>query len=353
MASALSAQIDRAAGISASGEGSVRVLSKRQKAAIIVRLLMAEGADVPLSDLPEPTLAELTRQMTTLRYIDRPTLERVIAEFLHELEGVGLSFPGGISEALGLIEGAIGNETATRLRKQAGVSSKDDPWERISALGSDLLLPVLQAESAEVCAVMLSKLKVSKAAELLGALPGDRARRIAYAISLTGTIAPDVVRRIGDSLAGQLDAQPLRAFADGPVERVGAILNFSPAATRDDVLQGLQQEDERFATEVRRAIFTFANIPARIDPRDIPKITRDVEPAKLVTALASADGEAAVASEFILSNMSQRMAGQIREEMEAVGKVRERDGEEAQNAVVAAIRELEAAGEIFLVAEED
>ena len=71
------------------------------------------------------------------------------------------------------------------------------------------------------------------------------------------------------------------------------------------------------------------------------------------SALASASGEAAKATEFILSNMSQRMATQMKEEAEALGKVKERDGEDAMNAVVAVIRELEAAGEIFLVAEED
>ncbi len=353
MSSALPTQINRSGGAASAAPGPIRKLSKRQKAAIVVRLLMAEGADLSLAGMSEATLAELTRQMTTLRYIDRPTLQQVIEEFLAEIDGIGLSFPGGVDEALSILESTMSSEMATRLRKQAGVSAQGDPWDRIGALGLETLQPVLEEESVEVCAVLLSKLKVSKAAELLGALPGARARRIAYAISLTGNIAPDVVRRIGLSLASQLDAQPMKAFAEGPVERVGAILNFSPAATREDVLEGLHQQDEGFATEVRRAIFTFANIPSRIDPRDIPKITRDVDPAKLITALASASGAAAKATEFILANMSQRMAGSMREEMEALGKVRDRDGEEAQNAVVAVIRDLEEAGEIFLVAEED
>ena len=351
MSSALPTQLESTG--AALAPGMVRKLTKRQKAAVVVRLLMAEGADLSLSDMSEATLAELTHQMTTLRYIDRPTLEQVIAEFLAEIDGIGLSFPDKIEDALSILEDAISSETATKLRKQAGVSAQGDPWDRIGAIGVEALLPVMEEESVEVCAVLLSKLKVSKAAELLGALPGARARRIAFAISLTGNIPPDVVRRIGQSLASQLDAQPMKAFAEGPVERVGAILNFSPAMTRDDVLEGLRQEDEGFASEVRRAIFTFANIPDRIDPRDIPKIMREVEPAKLTTALASANGEAAKTTEFILSNMSQRMAAQMKEEAEALGKVKERDGEEAMNAVVFVIRELEAAGDIFLVAEED
>ena len=160
---------------------------------------------------------------------------------------------------------------------------------------------------------------------------------------------------IGESLLAQIDSAPPSAFEDGVVERVGAILNFSAAATREDVLEGLHTEDEAFAEEVRKAIFTFVNIPTRIDPRDVPKIARDVDAAVLITALAAASAkeEEGKAAEFILSNMSQRMAAQLRDEMEALGKIRPKDGEDAMNAVVGAIRALEGAGEIMLVAEEE
>ena len=119
------------------------------------------------------------------------------------------------------------------------------------------------------------------------------------------------------------------------------------------MLDGLEQEDSGFAQQVRRAIFTFANIPDRIDPRDVPKITRDVDPVKLITALAAATGDDEKVTEFILSNMSKRMAEQLREEMQDLGDIKEKDGEAAMTAVVIAIRELEASGDIFLVAEEE
>jgi flagellar motor switch protein FliG len=213
---------------------------------------------------------------------------------------------------------------------------------------------VLEDESIEVAAVMLSKLNVSKAAELLGMLPGQQARRITYAVSQTSGVTPDAVQRIGQSLATQLDSVPLQAFDDGPVERVGAILNFSPAATRDEVLAGLDEDDQAFASKVRKAIFTFTNIPARIDPRDVPKITRGIDQTVLVTALAAAEAGALGESvEFILANISKRMAEGMRDEMGELGKVKEADGEEAMSAVVAEIRALEAAGDVFFVAEDE
>lgn len=323
-----------------------------EKAAIIVRLLLAEGAQLPLSALPEELQTALTEQMAAMRSVDRETLNAVAAEFADLIERVGLSFPGGLDGALGLLDGHLSDTAARRLRRLAGAHA--DPWERIAGREPAALLPVLEEESAEVGAVLLSKLAVGKAAELLGRLPGEKARRIAHAVSRTGNVDPGTVRRIGLSLAARLEAEPPRAFDTGPVERVGAILNHSTATTRDEVLRGLEEADAGFAEQVRRAIFTFADIPDRLDPRDVPKILRAVAHPVLVAALAGARGAAEAAAGFVLANISQRMAATLREEMAGLGKLRERDAEEAMAAVVAAIRDMEAAGEILLrAAEED
>ncbi len=332
-----------------------RVLTPRQKAAVIVRYLLTEGTSLPLSSLPEHMQAALAEQMGQMRLIDRTTLDEVVAEFLAELESIGLAFPGGIEGALSMMDGHISQSAAQRLRRMSSTSSKIDPWERITALPPDRLLPILLNEAVEVGAVMLSKLPVARAAELLGKLPGERARRVAYAVSMTGSVDPETVRRIGAALLAELDNQPPRAFDQGPVERVGAILNVSPTLTRDDVLMGLEAEDAAFAAEVRKAIFTFVHIPARLNPRDAPKITRLVDQPQLVTALAAAIGKPGLeeAAEFILQNISQRLAQGLREEMGTRGRVKERDAEEAMTAIIGAIRTLETSGEITLIQPEE
>lgn len=332
-----------------------RALGQREKAAIIVRFLLSEGTALPLSQLPDHMQAALTEQIGQMRLVDRATLAQVVEEFLNELEQVGLAFPGGIEAALQVMDGHISANAASRLRRLAGASAKADPWDRLTSLPIERLIPILEEESVEVAAVMLSKLPVARSAELLGKLPGEKARRVAYAVSLTGNVDPETVRRIGSSLVMQLDAQPPRAFDNGPVERVGAILNVSGAQTRNAVLAGLETEDADFAAQVRKAIFTFVHLPARIAARDVPKIIRLVDQPVLVTALtaAQANGDQAVAAEFLLANMSQRMAQGLREEMATRGKVKEKDGEEAMTAVITAVRQLEAAGELILISDED
>lgn len=329
-------------------------LTRRQKAAIIVRLLVNEGTEVPLVELPEDLQATLTQQMGSMRYVDRETLQNVVDEFADQLEEVGVIFPRGLAGALAALDGKISPQTAARLRKEAGVRQSGDPWTRLRELDVEQIIPILENEAIEIAAVVLSKLDVGKAAAVLGKLPGDKARRITYAVSLTGQVTPEAVDRIGISLAGQMDMRPERAFMDVPEERVGAILNFSPANTREDVLEGLDETDKPFADRVRKAIFTFANIPQRLDPRDVSKITRAVDGDVLVVAMGGATAELeAKAVEFILANMSSRMADGLREQIEEKGKIKAKDAEEAMTEVVGAIRELEASGEIMLRSGDD
>ncbi|QJF51541.1 flagellar motor switch protein FliG [Roseobacter ponti] len=337
-----------------SNTGTPAKLSRRAKAAVVVRLLLNEGADIPLEDLPENLQAQLTQQMGSMRFVDRDTLSDVIGEFAGELESIGLSFPGGIAGALDALDGRISKQTAARLRKEAGVREYGDPWERLQQLGTEKLLPVLQNESTEIAAVLLSKIDVKRAAELLGQLPGPEARRITYAVSLTSAVTPDAVDRIGLSLAAQLDAEPVGAFDSGPVERVGAILNSTTSTTRDDVLEGLDETDAGFAEMVRRAIFTFGNIPQRIAARDIPRVVRGLDQDMLITALAGA-GAAGVqkSADFILENMSGRMADQLREAVEERESVKTSDMEEATATIVRSIREMEASGELLLIVDDE
>ena len=290
--------------------------------------------------------------MGHMRSIDRDTLHQVVEEFASQVENVGLSFPGGMAGALSALDGRISPHTSARLRKEAGVREAGDPWARIREMGTDMLLPILEDESIEIAAVMLSKLDVSKAAELLGKLPGPRARQITYAVSMTGAVTPDAVDRIGLSLASQLDARPVSAFDDGPVERVGAILNSSTSITREDMLAGLDETDEGFAEAVRKAIFTFGNIPVRIAPRDVPRILREIDQDALITALAGAEAMGVKDSaEFLLSNMSARLSDQLRDEMSEAGEPTAAEADAAMAAIVTTIRQMETAGDLMLVVE--
>ncbi|MFK7752803.1 MAG: FliG C-terminal domain-containing protein [Sedimentitalea sp.] len=334
--------------------GAPKPLDKVAKAAIVVRMLLTQGEDLPLEQLPDELQARLTQQMGTMGLVDRDTVDSVIGEFSDILEGVGLTFPKGLAKAISAMDGKISAQTTARLRREAGVRQDGNPWDRLRGVPVEELAATAQSESIEVAAVLLSKLDTGKAAALLGLLPGPLARQITYAISQTVSITPEAIDLIGISLASQLDHKVAAVFADGPDERVGAILNQSPAKTREDVLLGLEEADAEFAGLVRKSMFTFVHIPQRVAPRDVPNVVRAADATVLLTALAGATNiENAPVAEFILSNISNRMSESLREEIAELGEVKAKDGEAAMTEIVNTIRTLQQQEQIELIMPEE
>ncbi len=328
-------------------------LTNRQKAAVIVRLLLSQGVAPALDRLSVDQQAAIARNMAGLGPVNRATLAAVVREFTGRLDDLGLTFPDALPGALRLLEPHLSETARDGLRREAGPGADSTAWDQLGALDADRLRPILERESAEVCAVLLSKINVAKAAALLADLPADRAHVVAHAVALTATVTPQMVDRIGASLLDQLQAAPRPAFKASAVDRMGAILNSASATARDTILAGLTGRDASFAEDVRRAIFTFEHIPKRVEAADVPRILRGMDQDILAMALAAGLQSAPLTVEFLLENMSKRMAEQLRDEAEGRSPPRPEEGEPAMAAIVNALREMEAAGDIRLIPPED
>ena len=331
-------------------------LSRKRKAAVIVQLLIGDGGKLELSKLPEDMQILLARELGAIKLVDRDTVHRVAAEFARDLGAVGLSSPGGADGAIDALSAHLSPSLTTRLRAERADSAGTDPWATLLGLTDDGLLEIMTQQSVEVSAIALSKLPVSRAALMLEKLPGDLARRITYAVSQTENIAPTTVHKIGVALIKDHCKITQIAFEKAPDARVGAILNSSPAMTRDAVLEGLGVDDADFANSVRKSIFTFKDIPHRLTPTDIPACIRGVPPEVLTTALAAAlagDADFVATAEFILENISQRMAAQIREDAAEQGPVKAKLAEEAMRDLSSAIRALADEGTIAFKSDDD
>jgi len=331
-------------------------MTPRRKAALVVQMMLTDGGKLSLTDLPEHLQEALALEMAAIRLVDKDTVNAVAEEFASLLEAVGLAAPSKPGETIGTIADHVSPDLAQKLKTRFGLAEGADPWARISELAEDELADILAQESMQVGAVILSKLAVEKAAALLAKLEGDRARKITIAMSDTADIAPHVVDRIGKAILTGMGQDKALAFQKTPVDRLGAILNNSTAMTREALLTDIESENETFANDVRKAIFTFADIPKRVSPTDVPNLLRAITPEILTVAMAAALAEGSVnteSAEFILENISQRMAAAMKEEALEQGEVKPKQAEEAMNAVAAIIKDQADTGAITFVSDEE
>ncbi|MFP5296101.1 MAG: FliG C-terminal domain-containing protein, partial [Alphaproteobacteria bacterium] len=81
-------------------------------------------------------------------------------------------------------------------------------------------------------------------------------------------------------------------------------------------------------------------------PSGVQTMLRTVDKQKLATALK---GASETLKDLFFSNMSERAAKIMREDMESMGPVRLKDVDQAQMAMVQVAKDLAAKGEIMLV----
>jgi flagellar motor switch protein FliG len=127
-------------------------------------------------------------------------------------------------------------------------------------------------------------------------------------------------------------------------EMMAEIFNNLDRATESRFLSALEERNKDAAERIRSLMFTFEDL-ARLDPAGVQTLLRAVDKDKLVIALKGASEEL---RDLFFSNMSERAAKLMREDMQALGPVRLKDVEDAQQTMVQSAKDLADRGEIVI-----
>jgi flagellar motor switch protein FliG len=138
--------------------------------------------------------------------------------------------------------------------------------------------------------------------------------------------------------------QPMDISKVGGLDPLIQIINRSDRATERLIVEGLQARDPELAEEVKSRMFMFEDI-LMLENRDLQQVLRQVEGADLAPAMKGVSEEL---RQKITSNMSERAAETLLEEIDLLGPVLLRQVEEAQQKIIQVIRRLEDSGDIVL-----
>ena len=130
----------------------------------------------------------------------------------------------------------------------------------------------------------------------------------------------------------------------GGIEAAAEILNNLDNQTENNIFDKIETIREELADEIRQKMFVFADL-VTLDDRSIRALLKEVSNDELILALKTSSEELA---EKIFSNISQRAAEMMKEDMEVMGPVKLKDVEQAQLNIVKAARRLEEEGKIVL-----
>lgn len=326
-------------------EAETQEFSAQDRVAILMIALGQETTAEVMKYMSDFEIEEIAQAISELDVVTTEQEDQVLEEFEQMLVAGHYVSQGGLDFARGALEMAVGTTKAQNLLNRVN-STTASGFYMLRNVDPQQIIPLVSKEHPQTISLILSQLEPDQAAGVLNGLSEQLQSEVALRIAQMDHISPNVLRDLENSLSGELEA-----IVSGQVTQIGGpkavaeILNMTGRTTEKSVLERLDGHDPELAEAVRNKMFVFDDILSLTD-REIQMILREVDSQDLAIALKGASEEL---KSRIFSNLSDRVAQMMQEDMDFAGPLRLSDVEEVQLRIIQMVRQLEDAGQVTIV----
>jgi flagellar motor switch protein FliG len=327
-------------------------LTGMRKAAILLVVLGDEAASAVYKNLPEEDLRSITQEITDLTYISPETAAAVLQEY-HRLtitqEYLAQGGPAYASKLLMKTFGEAGAKSLLDLVSQAQEGAMRN-LNTLQKADPQQLAKFIQGEHPQTIALVLAHMNAKAAAAVLGLLPEKLRGQAVTRMAQIQQFSPEMVQKISLILSRKmlsLGEQSRRGF--GGIKAVADLLNTVDARLSTTILEAVEQDNPQLAVSIRNFMFTFEDF-IEVPETSIRELLGQVDKKSLAMALKGASEDL---KNHFFKSMSTRAVEMLKEDMDALGPIRSREVNQAQQDSIALARKLETQGKMVLKNEAD
>ena len=320
-----------------------RKLTGPEKAAVVL-LSLGEDHTRLWQSLDEDEIKEISQAMASLGTVSASVVEELLVEFVSGMSGSG-AVMGSFEQTQRLLASFMPSDRVEGLMEEIRGPAGRTMWDKLGNVNEAVLANYLKNEYPQTVAVVLSKIKPDHAARVLTSLPEDFALECVQRMLRMEPVQREILDKIEQTLRTEFMSNLARTSKRDSHEMMADIFNSFDRQTEARFIGALEERNREAAERIRALMFVFEDL-ARLDPGGIQTLLRAVEKDSLALALK---GSSESLRELFFSNMSERAAKIMREDMEGMGPVRLKDVDQAQMAMVQVAKDLAAKGEIMLV----
>ncbi|KPF81366.1 flagellar motor switch protein FliG [Brevundimonas sp. AAP58] len=317
-------------------------LSGPEKAAVIL-LALGEDHTRLWQSLDDDEVKEISQAMAALGTVSASVVEELMVEFVSGMSGSG-SVMGSFEQTQRLLASFMPPERVEGLMEEIRGPAGRTMWDKLGNVNEAVLANYLKNEYPQTVAVVLSKVKPDHAARVLTALPEDFALECVQRMLRMEPVQREILDKIEQTLRTEFMSNLARTSKRDSHEAMADIFNAFDRQTEARFIGALEERNRESAERIRALMFVFEDL-SKLDPGGVQTLLRAVEKDQLGLALKGASESL---REMFFTNMSERAAKIMREDMESMGPVRLKDVDTAQMAMVTVAKDLAARGEIML-----
>lgn len=313
-----------------------------EKAAIIL-LCLGEEAKKIWGMLDEEEIKEISQAMSSLGLVQASNVEALVVEFVQKMSGSG-SIMGSYEQTQRLLTGFLPKEKVESLMEEIRGPAGRNIWDKLANVNEAVLASYLKNEYPQTVAVVLAKVRPEHAAKVLGELPEDFASECVIRMLAMEPVQREILEKIETTLRTEFMSNLARTSKRDSHEMMAEIFNNFDRQTESRFITSLEEKNRESADRIRALMFVFEDL-GKLDAGGVQTLMRQVDKSDLALALKGASDSL---RNLFMSNMSERGAKILRDEMQSMGPVRLRDVDAAQTRMVSLAKDLAASGEIVL-----
>ena len=324
---------------------STKDLKGIEKAAILLVAIGEERASEIFRHLGDSEVEALSLEIAKRRKVPTTVSRDVLGEAVQTVLAEDYIAEGGVEYARSILERSLGAARAEELIGRLSATIERRPFEFLRRTPPEQIHVFLRNEAPQTIALVIANLHTTLAAQVLSCLEPEEQAEVARRVAKMAETRPEVVAHVENVMRQKLSNVIAQEYAAaGGVKSLADILNHSDRTTERNVLDELAKTEAELAEEVRLLLFTFEDV-VKLDDRSIQMVLKEVDQKDLAIALRGVSDEV---RSRIFSNMSERGAELLKEEIDFQPPQRRRVIEEAQGRIVAVVRRLEEAGAVVI-----
>ncbi|MGH1378190.1 MAG: flagellar motor switch protein FliG [Alphaproteobacteria bacterium] len=321
-----------------------RTLMGQEKAAIFLLSLSEERTSQIFGMMDDDEILELSQIMSSLGKIGPTVVERLFVDFSEQMSSTNTLVGSQDSTERMLLKSGLSQEKIDNIMEEIRGPAGRTMWEKLGNVNEEILASFLQKEYPQTVAVVLSKVTSDHAARVLAILPDGFALEVINRMLKMETVQKDILEEVEKTLRKEFMTNLSRTQRRDSHELMAEIFNNMERAVENRFMEDLEKGAPEAAEKIRSLMFTFDDL-STLDAASIQTVVRAIDKEKLPMALKGASD---TLQELFFSNMSERAAKIMKEDMAAMGPVRLKDVEEAQQYIVTVTKDLEGRGEVVI-----
>jgi flagellar motor switch protein FliG len=323
------------------------LISGVRKAAMLLVLLGEEASGQLMRELSEDEVQAVSREVARISTIQTEEAESVLEEFYQMCMAREYVSRGGIDYARKLLLTAFGPDAARKLvdRLVKTLGNDTAAFDALQKADPQQLAKFIHSEHPQTIAFILSHLSPSQAAALLVSLPGQIRSDVALRMAHLDQISPEIIHKIAAVIGQKL--QSLGEFSResyGGVRAVSEMFNRMESGASKEILESIDKEDGALADTIRHLMFVFEDM-LLLESASLKEVLAKVDRKILTLALK---GTSEPVRKHFVGCLSQRGEEMLLEDMDALGPVKIKEVEAAQQQIISIVRQLESDGAINL-----